>query len=71
MSVRSTVQNIRERRADRLRATDGRGCAGQAGIVLGLEVSRLARYSTDWDRSLDLCSLIGAPYGIYHPRRPW
>ena len=30
---------------------------GKAGIVLGLEVSRLARNSTDWHRLLeDLCS---------------
>ena len=30
---------------------------GQAGIVLGLEVSRLARNSTDWHRLLELCAL--------------
>ena len=47
---------------------------GQAGIVLGLEVSRLARNNTDWYRLLDLCgltdTLIGDADGIYHPRRP-
>jgi DNA invertase Pin-like site-specific DNA recombinase len=30
---------------------------GHAGIVLGLEVSRLARNCTDWHRLLELCSL--------------
>ena len=30
---------------------------GQAGIVLGLEVSRLARNSTDWHRLLEICAL--------------
>lgn len=30
---------------------------GRAGIVLGLEVSRLARNSTDWHRLLELCAL--------------
>ena len=46
---------------------------GQAGIVLGLEASRLARNNTDWYRLLDLCSLtdtlIGDEVGIYDPRR--
>lgn len=30
---------------------------GRAGIVLGLEVSRLARNNADWHRLLELCSL--------------
>ena len=41
------------------------------GIILGLEVSRLARNNADWYRLLDLCSmtntLIGDADGIYHP----
>lgn len=41
------------------------------GIVLGLEVSRLARNNADWYRLLDLCSmtdtLIGDGDGLYHP----
>ena len=41
-------------------------------IVLGLEVSRLARNNADWYRLLDLCgvtdTLIGDADGIYHPR---
>ena len=30
---------------------------GKAGIVLGLEVSRLARNSADWHRLLEICAL--------------
>jgi DNA invertase Pin-like site-specific DNA recombinase len=44
---------------------------GEVGIVLGLEVSRLARNNADWYRLLDLCgathTLIGDADGIYHP----
>lgn len=44
---------------------------GHVGIVLGLEVSRLARNNVDWYRLLDLCgltdTLIGDADGIYHP----
>ena len=44
---------------------------GHVGIVLGLEVSRLARNNADWYRLLDLCgmtdTLIGDSDGIYHP----
>lgn len=44
---------------------------GNVGIVLGLEVSRLARNNADWYRLLDLCgvtdTLIGDADGIYHP----
>src|ERR1700756_954701 len=44
---------------------------GQVGIVLGLEVSRLARNNADWYRLLNLCgvthTLIGDGDGIYHP----
>lgn len=44
---------------------------GHVGLVLGLEVSRLARNNADWYRLLDLCSmtntLIGDDDGIYHP----
>ena len=42
---------------------------GRAGIVLGLEVSRLARNSTDWHRLLEICAfndtLILDEDGIY------
>src|ERR1019366_3063356 len=44
---------------------------GHVGIVLGLEVSRLARNNADWDRLLELCgvtdTLIGDSDGVYHP----
>ncbi len=43
----------------------------KVGLVLGLEVSRLARNNADWYRLLDLCgmtdTLIGDADGIYHP----
>jgi hypothetical protein len=32
---------------------------GRVGIVLGLEVSRLARNSSDWHRLLELCAFTG------------
>jgi DNA invertase Pin-like site-specific DNA recombinase len=44
---------------------------GHAGIVLGLEVSRLARSSTDWHRLLEICALTDTLIldedGIYDP----
>lgn len=44
---------------------------GHAGIVLGLEVSRLARNSMDWHRLLEICALnrtlISDEDGIYDP----
>lgn len=44
---------------------------GRVGIVLGLEVSRLARSNADWYRLLDLAgitdTLIADADGIYHP----
>src|SRR5512134_467043 len=44
---------------------------GHVGIILGLEVSRLARNNADWYRLLDLCgmtdTLIGDADGVYHP----
>jgi excisionase family DNA binding protein len=44
---------------------------GHVGIVLGLEVSRLARNNADWYRLIDLCgvtdTLIGDADGVYHP----
>jgi len=43
----------------------------RAGIVLGLEVSRLARNSTDWHRLLEICALFKTLIldedGIYDP----
>jgi DNA invertase Pin-like site-specific DNA recombinase len=44
---------------------------GKAGIVLGLEVSRLARNSTDWHRLLEICALTDTLIldedGVYDP----
>lgn len=44
---------------------------GRAGIVLGLEVSRLARNSTDWHRLLEICALTDTLLldedGVYSP----
>jgi DNA invertase Pin-like site-specific DNA recombinase len=44
---------------------------GKAGIILSLEVSRVARNNAEWYRLLDLCgvsdTLIGDEDGLYHP----
>jgi DNA invertase Pin-like site-specific DNA recombinase len=44
---------------------------GHVGIVLGLELSRLARNSVDWYRLFDLCEItdtvLGDDDGLYHP----
>jgi DNA invertase Pin-like site-specific DNA recombinase len=49
----------------------GEVALGKAGLVMGLEVSRLARNSADWHRLIELCSLAGALIldedGIYDP----
>jgi hypothetical protein len=43
----------------------------RVGLVLGLEVSRLARNNAEWYRLIDLAgftdTLIGDADGIYHP----
>jgi len=44
---------------------------GHAGILLGLEVSRLARNNADWQRLLEVCALsgclVGDEDGVYDP----
>jgi DNA invertase Pin-like site-specific DNA recombinase len=44
---------------------------GHAGLVIGLEVSRLARNSSDWHRLLEICALTGTLIldedGLYDP----
>ena len=44
---------------------------GHVGVILGIEVSRLARNNADWYRLLDLCAvtntLIADSDGVYHP----
>jgi len=45
---------------------------GRAGIVLGLECSRLARNNADWHQLLEICALTGTLIcdedGLYDPR---
>ena len=43
---------------------------GRAGIVLGLEVSRLARNSTDWHRLLEICA-VSETLILDEDRRGW
>lgn len=49
----------------------GEVAMGRVGIVLGLEVSRLARNSSDWHRLLELCALADTLIldedGLYDP----
>jgi DNA invertase Pin-like site-specific DNA recombinase len=49
----------------------GEVALSKAGLVMGLEVSRLARNSADWHRLIELCSLAGTLIldedGIYDP----
>src|SRR5688572_31398369 len=44
---------------------------GKVGLVLGLEVSRLARSSSDWHHLLEICALTGTLIldedGLYNP----
>ena len=44
---------------------------GRAGLILSIEVSRVARNNADWYRLLDLCgvtdTIIGDEDGLYHP----
>ncbi|MCG6537796.1 MAG: recombinase family protein, partial [Syntrophales bacterium LBB04] len=44
---------------------------GHVGLILSIEVSRVARNNADWYRLLDLCGVtdthIGDEDGIYHP----
>ena len=44
---------------------------GHVGLVLGIEVSRLARRNADWYNLMDLCALtdtlIADGDGVYHP----
>lgn len=46
---------------------------GRAGLVLGLECSRLARNSADWHQLLELCGITGTLIcdedGLYDPRQ--
>src|SRR6202048_2905851 len=49
----------------------GEVALGKAGMVMGLEVSRLARNSADWHRLIELCAIAGTLIldedGLYDP----
>ena len=64
-----SAQNTSQR-SDFTRMTTAVGL-GQAGLILAIEVSRLARSNADWYRLLDLCGVtdtpIGDENGVYHP----
>ena len=44
---------------------------GRVGLVLGIEMSRLARSCLDWHQLLEICAvfdtLIADPEGVYDP----
>ena len=48
--------------------------AGQVGLVLALEASRLARSSVDWHRLVEICgitkTLLADEAGVYDPSDP-
>src|SRR5215204_3989927 len=48
--------------------------AGQVGVVLALEASRLARSSVDWHRLVEICvvtkTLLADEGAVYDPREP-
>ena len=48
--------------------------AGQVGLVLALEASRLARSSVDWHRLVEICgitkTLLADESSVYDPRDP-
>jgi DNA invertase Pin-like site-specific DNA recombinase len=48
--------------------------AGQVGVVLALEASRLARSSVDWHRLVEICvvtkTLLADESAVYDPRGP-
>jgi DNA invertase Pin-like site-specific DNA recombinase len=59
-----------DRRGDFERLTT-EAALGHAGLILSIEVSRVARNNAEWYRLLDLCgvtdTLIGDEDGLYHP----
>lgn len=64
-------QSGADRDREGFRTLVGEVSMGNAGLVLGLEVSRLARNSSDWHRLLELCAmtdtLILDEDGLYDP----
>jgi DNA invertase Pin-like site-specific DNA recombinase len=75
------IQVIDEDQGKSGRSADGRAgfqrllaeiALGHVGIVVGLEMSRLARSNKDWHQLLEVCALFGTlladPDGVYDPR---
>ena len=64
-------QSGADRDREGFRTLVGEVSMGRAGIVLGLEVSRLARNSSDWHRLIELCAMTGTLIldedGLYDP----
>ncbi len=64
-------QSGTDRDREGFRKLVGEVSMGNAGIVLGLEVSRLARNSSDWHRLLEICAMTGTLIldedGLYDP----
>ncbi len=65
-------QSGADRDREGFRTLVGEVSMGNAGLVLGLEVSRLSRSSSDWHQLLELCAmtdtLILDEDGLYDPR---
>ena len=62
---------VGDRAAGRVRGLVAEVALGQVGIILALEVSRLARDNAAWYRLLDLAgvcdTLVADADGVYHP----
>lgn len=47
-------------------------CEGGVGVVLGLEISRLARNGREWHTLMEFCAIVGTllidEHGVYDPR---
>lgn len=47
-------------------------CEGKAGVVVALEISRLARNGREWHTLMDFCAIVGSllvdEHGVYDPR---
>jgi DNA invertase Pin-like site-specific DNA recombinase len=47
-------------------------CAGNVGVVLALEISRLARNGREWHTLMEFCAIVGTllvdEHGVYEPR---
>ena len=57
-------QSGADRDREGFRTLVGEVSMGNAGLVLGLEVSRLARNSSDWHRLLELCAMTDCCFSV-------